>query len=109
MPHHITKHMSIAPDFRTKYSNRHTCRLSLSVLFSFQFVKEHCIYRFLDNTNEGRCLGIHFYYRFDRLGCGAREVRTPDPLRARQVLSQLSYGPLLGLTQTTSDTDGGPG
>lgn len=24
---------------------------------------------------------------------GAREDRTPDPLRARQVLSQLSYGP----------------
>ena len=26
-------------------------------------------------------------------GGGAGEVRTPDPLRARQVLSQLSYGP----------------
>ncbi len=25
---------------------------------------------------------------------GAREDRTPDPLRARQVLSQLSYGPI---------------
>ena len=24
---------------------------------------------------------------------GAREDRTPDPLRAKQVLSQLSYGP----------------
>ena len=24
---------------------------------------------------------------------GAEEDRTPDPLRARQVLSQLSYGP----------------
>ena len=28
---------------------------------------------------------------------GAREDRTPDLLRARQALSQLSYGPLLGL------------
>ncbi len=26
---------------------------------------------------------------------GAEEDRTPDPLRARQVLSQLSYGPFL--------------
>ena len=25
---------------------------------------------------------------------GAEEDRTPDPLRARQVLSQLSYGPV---------------
>lgn len=25
---------------------------------------------------------------------GAEEDRTPDPLRAKQVLSQLSYGPL---------------
>ena len=25
---------------------------------------------------------------------GAREDRTPDPLRAKQVLSQLSYGPI---------------
>ncbi|CCD04472.1 protein of unknown function [Legionella pneumophila subsp. pneumophila] len=27
---------------------------------------------------------------------GAEEDRTPDPLRARQVLSQLSYDPNLG-------------
>ena len=30
-------------------------------------------------------------------GGGAGEVRTPDPLRARQVLSQLSYGPKNGV------------
>ena len=24
---------------------------------------------------------------------GAKEIRTPDPLRAKQVLSQLSYSP----------------
>ena len=35
-------------------------------------------------TNEGQ--GLHFG--------GAEEDRTPDPLRARQVLSQLSYGPV---------------
>ena len=28
---------------------------------------------------------------------GAEEDRTPDPLRARQVLSQLSYGPSIHL------------
>ena len=28
---------------------------------------------------------------------GDEEDRTPDPLRARQVLSQLSYTPILGL------------
>ena len=43
---------------------------------------------------------------------GAEEDRTPDPLRARQVLSQLSYGPiylapiLLGYLITTSATFG---
>ena len=30
------------------------------------------------------------------LGGGAREDRTPDLLRARQALSQLSYGPIEG-------------
>ena len=27
------------------------------------------------------------------LSGGAEEIRTPDPLRAKEVLSQLSYGP----------------
>ena len=41
---------------------------------------------------------VSFWYRVDRGGGGAEEDRTPDPLRARQVLSQLSYGPdLVGL------------
>ena len=26
---------------------------------------------------------------------GGKEIRTPDPLRARQVLSQLSYAPIM--------------
>ena len=26
---------------------------------------------------------------------GAKEIRTPDPLRAKQVLYQLSYGPII--------------
>jgi hypothetical protein len=34
-------------------------------------------------------------WTFGGLG-GAEEIRTPDPLRAKQVLSQLSYGPGLG-------------
>ena len=36
-------------------------------------------------------------YFLKRLFCidgGAEENRTPDPLRAKQVLSQLSYGPV---------------
>ena len=32
---------------------------------------------------------------------GAEEARTPDPLLAKQVLSQLSYSPLMKLTLTT--------
>ena len=31
---------------------------------------------------------------------GAEEDRTPDPLRARQVLSQLSYDPNISLPKT---------
>ena len=34
---------------------------------------------------------------------GDEEDRTPDPLLARQVLSQLSYTPKLGLTVVLSD------
>jgi hypothetical protein len=30
------------------------------------------------------------------MGGGAEEARTPDPLLAKEVLSQLSYGPRLG-------------
>ena len=37
------------------------------------------------------------YLKLYRIG-GAREDRTPDPLRARQVLSQLSYGPIIQVT-----------
>ena len=38
---------------------------------------------------------------FMKIG-GAREDRTPDLLRARQALSQLSYGPSLDLTHGES-------
>ena len=31
---------------------------------------------------------------------GDEEIRTPDPLLARQVLSQLSYTPILSFKQT---------
>ena len=33
-------------------------------------------------------------YYSPHISGGAREDRTPDPLRAKQVLSQLSYGPI---------------
>ena len=38
-------------------------------------------------------LGSRVAIKAEQLG-GAEEDRTPDPLRAKQVLSQLSYGPL---------------
>ena len=41
----------------------------------------------------------------DSLG-GAEEDRTPDPLRARQVLSQLSYDPWNTISVDTSDLSG---
>ena len=34
-------------------------------------------------------------YILNNLNGGDEEARTPDPLRARQVLSQLSYAPTL--------------
>ena len=36
---------------------------------------------------------------------GAEEDRTPDPLRARQVLSQLSYDPILPASTKTNCVD----
>ena len=35
------------------------------------------------------------FLSFLRMNGGDEETRTPDPLRARQVLSQLSYAPIL--------------
>ena len=42
----------------------------------------------------------HLSYKpiyFALVNGGDEEIRTPDPLLARQVLSQLSYTPMLGL------------
>ena len=39
---------------------------------------------------------IAFYYLQSTLFGGAKEDRTPDLLRAKQALSQLSYGPIGG-------------
>ena len=36
---------------------------------------------------------------------GGKEIRTPDPLRARQVLSQLSYTPKYGGPSGTRTPD----
>ena len=33
---------------------------------------------------------------------GAEEARTPDPLLAKEVLSQLSYGPMVGMLEAGS-------
>jgi hypothetical protein len=55
---------------------------------------------------------VRFYAsRRYRIGGGAKEDRTPDLLRARQALSQLSYGPFL-LSSTSAArwvVGGGPG
>ncbi len=53
---------------------------------------------FILKTN---CVGtlipsVPFYGQSPQSIGGAEEDRTPDPLRARQVLSQLSYDPNLG-------------
>ena len=45
------------------------------------------------NRNFGRCSILSF--RRIKLSGGAKEDRTPDLLRAKQALSQLSYGPIV--------------
>ena len=50
------------------------------------------------SSNFVRCL---LSALFKNLDGGAEEDRTPDPLRARQVLSQLSYGPRLTRRQAS--------
>lgn len=49
----------------------------------------------------------HSCLSFRRFNGGAKEDRTPDLLRAKQALSQLSYGPLSDQQHTT--TIGGSG
>ena len=45
-----------------------------------------------------KLLLCNFQRTFHILRCdGDKEIRTPDPLLARQVLSQLSYTPIIGL------------
>jgi hypothetical protein len=63
----------------------------------FHFVKELSM-RFRINSIESSdesCLRSKPY----GIDGGAKEDRTPDLLRARQALSQLSYGPNVGLKQ----------
>ena len=50
------------------------------------------------NRNFGRCSILSF--RRIKLSGGAKEDRTPDLLRAKQALSQLSYGPIFRLACT---------
>ena len=42
-------------------------------------------------------LSVCCYFTWDHRPGGARRDRTADPLLAKQVLSQLSYGPMVGL------------
>ena len=41
----------------------------------------------------GYCMLFRTSWQAMVLVGGAEEIRTPDPLRAKEVLSQLSYGP----------------
>ena len=59
----------------------------------FQFVKELSMRQRTNSIKSSRKP-----YRIDD-GGGAKEDRTPDLLRARQALSQLSYGPNVGSKQ----------
>ena len=57
------------------------------------------VYRFhftpKKNLSEERLKGVRAPKELSFLSGGDEEIRTPDPLRAKQVLSQLSYTPIL--------------
>ena len=61
-----------------------------SLLFRYSIFKEH--------------LSLSDIWSHQVLFGGDEENRTPDPLLARQVLSQLSYTPKLGLKVVLSDS-----
>jgi hypothetical protein len=55
---------------------------------------------FLSHSNfhssvNGFLFAYFFFFPKEKVSGGDEEDRTPDPLRARQVLSQLSYTPIL--------------
>ena len=60
----------------------------IAYLRSNQIVKEQALQNAKRSTFDQTLTDLHF----SGVG-GAREDRTPDLLRARQALSQLSYGP----------------
>ena len=51
------------------------------------------------------CSSVSDSWRAFTVSGGAREDRTPDLLRARQALSQLSYGPMCGGSGRTRTSD----
>lgn len=86
-------------------SNSTQAASALSINFvSYSIVKEHLAFclsqeqmnRFFDtqsSKNDSSFLDLIFLFLFNPTSGGASRDRTDDPLRARQVLSQLSYGP----------------
>ena len=69
-------------DALTNWANRPTTLIQYRIATKVLASLKSFIERFLIiSTNNG----------------GAKEIRTPDPLRARQVLYQLSYGPIIRL------------
>ena len=64
---------------------RYSCLLQINY---YAIVKEHVRLRLVDSVR----VSTQQLYALSQIGGGER-VRTDDPLRARQVLSQLSYAP----------------
>ena len=82
-------------------------------MYVFQVVKERVAYATSKHFLKGslplpKVLSAYFGTLIVVLSGGAREDRTPDLLRARQALSQLSYGPIVdggsGRTRTSDLT-----
>ena len=72
---------------------------------SIAFLRSYSLTPILDFLVLCRCcfLSCFFYeMKFKKLHGGDEEIRTPDPLLARQVLSQLSYTPINNLAPTCS-------
>jgi hypothetical protein len=87
--------MSIAPDFKLISVEQYQSLESQCFVFISSLLKNIVPIKILiTQMNVASAALISIIPILDFPRCGAREVRTPDPLRARQVLSQLSYGPV---------------
>ena len=76
--------------YRRAYISIDSTLSRASFFTAFQIVKE-LLNKFRVNHSLAKVLESNLFLKIG----GAREDRTPDLLRARQALSQLSYGPVL--------------